>query len=320
MKTIIAIIAIVAASVAPACAQLSPGPLKLTAHELKPGVYWVVGGTSNTGFVVGDKGVVVIDAQRSVEATKMKLAEIAKITSKPVDAVVLTHGDPDHVAGLPGFPAGTPTLMHENTWSQIVASAADPNAPPMWGPVYKSLANLPPTKTVGATESVVLGGTRMVLMYVAPAHSAGDLIVYLPEQKVVFAGDVITTNTGPMPIIHHHSGGTSLGWIATMKAMLALDAEVYVPGHGAIASREKLQGWVREVEERRAQIKAMVAAKKTLDEIKKALPEPGQSPRFPVFAETTYDELTKGYPPAGPPWLNMVRPAPGAAQAPGAPH
>ena len=162
----------------------------------------------------------------------------------------------------------------------------------MWGPVYRSLLDFPPTKTIGSTEAVVLGGTRMVLMYVAPAHSAGDLIVYLPEQKIVFAGDIITTNTGPMPIIHYATGGSSLGWIAAMKAMLALDAEVYVPGHGAIATREKLQGWVREVEERRARIKSMVDAKKTLDEVKEALAEPGGSPMFPTFAETTYDELT----------------------------
>ena len=79
---------------------------------------------------------------------------------------------------------------------------------------------------------MVLNGVRMVLMYVAPAHTSGDLFVYLPDQKIVFAGDIHLTNSGRFPVIK--IGGSSLGWIASMKAMLALDADTYVPGHGPI--------------------------------------------------------------------------------------
>ena len=319
-KRILAFVLAIAAIILPATAQQPAGPPVLTSQLVKDGVYQVEGGMSRSGFIVGDTGVVVFDTQRAKENAKLVIAEIAKVTSKPIVAIVVSHADPDHVAGLPAFPVGVPIIAHENTKAEIRISAADPGAGPVWGPVYKELLDFLPTRTIGATETVTLAGMRMVLMYVAPAHTSGDLILYLPDRKVVFAGDVITTNTGPMPIIHHHSGGTSLGWIATMKAILALDADTYIPGHGAMWSKDKLQAWVRDVETRRAEIKAMVGANKSLEEIRAALPERGASPMFPTFAQTTYDELTKGYPPAGPPWLNLVRPMPGAAQAPAAAH
>ena len=298
---------VVATLAAPALAQVKPGPVKLSVHPLNGGAYWVEGGTSNQGFIVGDKGVVVIDAQRSVELAQQALVEIAKVTSKPVDTVVVTHGDPDHVAGLPAYPVGTTIIAHENTRSQIVIAAADPNAGPMWGPVYRKLLSFLPTRTIGSTETVVLDGVRMVLMYIAPAHSSGDLIVYLPAQKIVFAGDIILTNTGRFPIIHYDTGGSSLGWIASMKAMLALDADTYVPGHGLIETKAMLQARLRDVEERREQIKVMVNENKSLAEVKQALPEVAFEMPFLSFVETTYLELTKGYPPAAPPWANLIR-------------
>ena len=105
-RKIFALAVAVAALAVPAFAQVKPEPVKLSVHALKGGAYWVEGGTSNQGFIVGNKGVVVIDAQRSVELAQQALAEIAKVTSKPVDTVIVTHGDPDHVAGLPAYPAG----------------------------------------------------------------------------------------------------------------------------------------------------------------------------------------------------------------------
>ena len=306
-RKIFALAVAVAALAVPAFAQVKPEPVKLSVHALKGGAYWVEGGTSNHGFIVGDKGVVAIDAQRSVEIAQQALVEIAKVTPKPVDTVILTHGDPDHVAGLPAYPAGTTIIAHENTKSQIVLAAADPNAGPMWGPVYRKLLGFLPTRTIGSTETVVLDGVRMVLMYVAPAHSSGDVIVYVPAAKVVFGGDIILTNTGRFPIIHYDTGGSSLGWIAAMKAMLALDADTYVPGHGPIETKAMLQARLRDVEERRQQIKVMVNENKSLAEVKQALPEVAFEMPFLSFVETTYLELTKGYPPVAPPWANLIR-------------
>ena len=288
----------------PVSAQQQPGPLSLTVHPLKGGVYWVSGGASNTGFVVGAEGVVVVDAQMNAVAAKQVLAEIGKITPKPVNNIVVTHGDPDHVGGLTGYPDSVTIIAHENTEAQIQASAADPNGGPVYGAVYKALATLP-LKTIANSEKIVLDGVHLNIMYL-PAHSSGDLAIYLPAQKIVFGGDILLTNTGRFPVIH--IGGSSEGWITAVKTLLALDANTYIPGHGNIETKAQLQARLLDVEQRRVQIKAMVEQNKSRAEVEQALPEPGANPMFPTFTQTVYDELKRGYPPAQAPWANLVKP------------
>ena len=287
----------------PAIAQLRPGPVTLTIHPLKGGVYWVTGGASNTGFVVGDKGVVAIDAQMNADAAKQLLAAIGKVTPKPVNSIVVTHGDPDHVGGLTAFPSDVTIVAHENTQAQIRASAADPNGGPVYGALYKALATLP-FKTIANSEKMVLDGVKMNILYL-PAHSSGDLAIYLPSQKVVFGGDILLTNTGKFPVIH--IGGSSEGWVTAVTALLALDANTYVPGHGAMETKAQLRARLQDVEQRRVQIKQMVEQNKSLAEVEQALPEPGANPMFLTFTQTVYDELKRGYPPAQAPWANVVK-------------
>ncbi len=168
--------------------------------------------------------------------------------------------------------------------------------------MYQALATFLPTRTIGGTETVVLDGERLMLMHIAPAHTSADLAVYLPAQKIVFAGDVLV-NTTSYPLIH--AGGSSLGWISFMKDILALDAETYVPGHGPIETKPMLQARLRKAELRREQVKAMVEQNKSLAEVKQALPETALDPRFPTYTQVVYEELTKGYPPSLAPWAGL---------------
>ena len=91
-----------------------------------------------------------------------------------------------------------------------------------------------------------------------------------------------------------------------MKEMLALRAKVYVPGHDAIENKAQLQTRLHDAELRRAEIAAMVAQNKSLEEVVATLPDTTVFATFPSFNETTYIELTKGYPEAVPPWANFV--------------
>lgn len=291
-------VAVLAAIASPALAQAPAAGLTPAAAPgariVAPGAYWISGGISNSGFIIGDKGVIVIDAQTFVPAAKGVLAEIAKLTPKPVDTVILTHSDPDHINGLPAFPRGITIIAHENTKAVVEGVIADPKS--------NGLAPTPeikdyvPTHTVRSRERVTLDGVRLVLIHTAPAHTDGDLIVYLPRQKVVYAGDLLTPAVGPYPGIHLNKQGSSLGWFAAIKAMLALDANVFVSGHGDPLTRADVQARLQTAERRRAEIAALVAKNMSLAAIKAALhdePLAGPAARFPTFIETTYQELTK---------------------------
>jgi glyoxylase-like metal-dependent hydrolase (beta-lactamase superfamily II) len=285
-----------AAFAAPALAQ-PPGPPDetLSVMPLRGGVYWVSGGVSNTGFIVGDKGVVLVDPQMFEATARKELAEIARITPKPVDQIIVTHSDPDHINGLPAYAPGTPIIAHENARAEMLMALADPRyngAPP--SPALKDHL---PTRTLRHTEALVLDGVRVTLLHVAPAHTDGDLIVYLPAQRIVFAGDLLTPNIDRLyPTLHLNKHGSSLGWIRSMKAMLALKADIFISGHGERLSRAELEASLKAVELRRARIKAMYEQGKSLQEIKAVLHDPppatGPGLHFPSFVETTFEELT----------------------------
>lgn len=264
----------------------------LSVMPLKGGAYWVTGGISNTGFVVGTTGVVVIDAQMFVPVAKKEMAQIAMITSKPVNVIILTHSDPDHINGLPAFPRGVEIIAQVNAKAEIQQAVIDPSSNGF--PPPPEIKDYVPSRTVRDTESMVLDGVSVVLIHAAPAHTDGDLAIFLPEQKVVFAGDLLTPEIGLYPGIHLDKHGSSMGWFQSIMAILALDANIYIPGHGQPLTKEAVMNRLTVAEERRAQIKTLFDQGKTLDQIKasvKDVPLPGTASRFPTFVETTYQEL-----------------------------
>jgi glyoxylase-like metal-dependent hydrolase (beta-lactamase superfamily II) len=276
------------------CAGLAlaqaPPQAPFTTHQLKPNVYWIEGGGGNSGVIVGDKGVIVVDAKVSPAGGKELLEDIAKITPKPVTAVILTHSDGDHVNGLASFPAGVKVIAHENNKKEQEAAlaAGGRGAPP---------ADHIPNQVVAKNkETLKLEGVKFELLHWAPAHTSGDLIVYLPGEKIVFTGDVIAT-TLPDALIHLEKHGSSEGWITTAKGIVALNADQFVPGHGNIMSKDDIQQRLARVETKRAKVKELVAQGKSLAEIKTALGDPppaagGRGPAFPTLTEVIYRELT----------------------------
>jgi cyclase len=268
----------------------APAPMPFTTHQLKPNVYWIEGGGGNSGVIVGEKGVIVIDAKTTAAGGKELLDDIAKITPKPVTAVVLTHSDGDHVNGLASFPAGIKIIAHENNRKEQEAAlaAGGRGAPPP--------GHLPTQVVTKNKETLRIDGVKLEVFHWAPAHTSGDLVVYLPGEKIVFTGDIIATQF-PDPIIHAEKNGSSDGWIATVKGILGLNADQFVPGHGAIQTKADVQARLTRTAEKRAKIKELVAQGKSLDEIRSAVGDPppvaGRGPNFASFTEIVYRELTK---------------------------
>lgn len=273
----------------------SAAPPTETVKQLKDNVYYASGSTgSNNGVIVGNQGVVLIDTGITTDSEKVELAEIAKITTKPISAAILTHSDGDHVNGLAVLPEGITIVSQQDCKTEMQAAMNNPPANGRPAPPKVPL----PTKTVDKRDSMTIEGVKFDFLHVAPAHTSGDLVVYLPEQKIVFTGDIISGNT-PYPLIHLEKHGSSQGWIETVTAILALDADTFVPGHGDVHNRADIQQRLTAVSDRRAQIQSLVSQGKTLDEIKQQLNEtaapaaPGRGPRFASFTEVVYQELTQ---------------------------
>jgi len=272
----------------------------LTMKQLKPNVWVGLGGSGgNSTIIVGQTGVIVVDAKQTEAGAKDLLAEIAKITPKPVKTVILTHSDGDHVNGLVAYPAGIEIISHENNKKELQAAidSGARGAPPK--------ERLPTRVTTKEKEATTIDGVKLELYHFAPAHTSGDLMVYLPNEKIVSTGDIVVTNRADdNPNVHFEKNGRTDGWLTTVKGLIKLNADTYVTGHGDLVTRADLQRKFDATTARRNKIATMIKEGKTVDEIKAALPDapaPGAAAAVP-----------RGPAPAAP----AGAPAPGAPAAP----
>jgi cyclase len=271
-------------------AQQQPQPLKVT--KVKDNVYWVQGGVgSNDGFIVGTTGVVLVDTKTTVDSEKGVIAEIAKVTPKMVNTVIITHSDGDHVNGLAAFPAGLTIIAQENCKKEMEASAGSRNPAPQ---------DRLPTKTYAKTDKLTVDGVHIRLYHWAPGHTSGDTVVYLPDEKIVFGGDLLVTNR-PDTLIHLEKNGSAAGWIENAKGMVGLDADTYLTGHGEMMTKADVQKKLVFIEDKYNKIKTMAAQGKSLDEIKTSLgeptaappPNPNGAPPAATLTEVIYKEVAK---------------------------
>lgn len=269
----------------PSLAAQPPGAESLTSTRVRDNLYQVSGGGANTFFYVADDEVLVIDAKTSADAARQMLAEIAKITDKPIHRLVLTHSDGDHVNGLAGLPAGLTVISHAIARQDI----AEANA--------AATVKLPlPNVTFSNDLTLFVGDTEVRLLHFGPAHTSGDVVVYFPAQKAVIAGDLVFV--GRDPLIHAHKRGSSFGLVAVLKSLLELDADLFLSGHAEGVDKPAIEALVASIEKKQAQVKALVDQGKTLDEVTAAL-APADQParptarRWPTLVETIYRELAE---------------------------
>src|ERR1700681_3015622 len=171
---------------APVMAQQPQPPPPITMKQLKPDVWAGLGGAGgNSTIIIGKTSVIVVDAKQTEAGAKDLLAEIAKVTPKPVTTVFITHSDGDHVNGLVAYPAGIKIIAHENNKKELQAAiaAGGRGAPPA--------DRLPSQVVTKQKETMTIDGVKLELYHWAPAHTSGDLVVFLPAQKVAATGDII---------------------------------------------------------------------------------------------------------------------------------
>ena len=188
---------------------------------------------SNAGFVITPKGVVVVDALGSPVLAKKLIAEIKKITPQKVVAVIVTHYHADHIYGLQEFRnigakiyaqgEGRSYINSETAKQRLIASRID-FAP--W--VNASTRLIEADFWIDQSYTLTVGGVVFKISRVGPAHAPEDLIIYIPSEKVLFAGDLVFR--GRIPFV---GNADSKGWLQALDEIGSLNPNVVIPGHGA---------------------------------------------------------------------------------------
>lgn len=246
-------VAALALAVGAAVAQ-APAPRKVVPQQVSPSAWFVQGdaalGTpanrnfiSNAGFVVTAAGVVVIDALGSPQLARDLLDEIARITPKPVTHVIVTHYHADHIYGLQEFrKRGAKIIAHrgglEYLHSETAASRLEVSRTDLAPWIDAQTQLVPADQWIDGPIELVVGGTRLQVQPVGPAHTPEDLVIFLPAEKVLFAGD--TMFRGRVPFVGQ---ADSRHWITALDTLLKMEPQVVVPGHGALSTtaREDLR-------------------------------------------------------------------------------
>ena len=193
-----------------------------------------VEGRPNAGFVVTDEGVVVIDALASPRQGEQLLRTIRSVTDRPIRWLVLTHHHPDHHFGASVLrQAGARVIAHPDKRT-LAAEGGEDALIADWVRVVGldamrgfEFANTP-DRPVTATDTLRLGGRTIVITHPGAGHSAGDLLVWLPRERVLFAGDVLVEDGVSMVV-----DGDSDELLRVLDRVDALGAVAVVPGHGA---------------------------------------------------------------------------------------
>ena len=262
----------------------------ISVQNVKGNIYQLKGGMgANTGFFIGEKEVLAIDAKMTEDAAKQMIVEIKKLTPNPIRYIILTHSDRDHVNGLVGFPQGTNVISHEKTRAHMYKAFQSAQE-------WAYLPNITFSDRLSLYLGGVSRGTCIDLLYFGPAHTDGDAIVYFPDEKVAFIGDLIFI--GRDMLIHRHKNGSSFGLVKVLKAILNIDAEIFVHGHGDLATKNDIQNMIQNVEEKQIRIQALLKEGRTLKEVKKTFnieDRPGQPEgmRWMSLVEVIYLELTE---------------------------
>jgi len=176
------------------------------------------GFTTVSLFVVGNDGVLVADGQGSPEATKKMLDAIAKVTAKPIKWYIVGSDHGDHTAGNSVLPKDITYVVT---------------------PFSKTQMKLDAPAMTGDRQVIDVGGIEVRALFLGRAHTGGDLVVYLPRQKILFMSEVFLNRVFPAM-----RSAFPTEWVGVIDKALKLDVDRFVPGHGFIeepkASREEL--------------------------------------------------------------------------------
>ena len=213
--------------------QLPPPALE----EVSPGVYAYIQldgtwGLNNAGFVAGSESISVIDTCFTEARARAFLHAIRGVTELPVQTLVNTHHHGDHTHGNYIF-RGAAIVGHELCREAVIETGLHTLHPLFPNVAWGDLELAPPFVTFQERLDLFVDGLRMELHYVGPAHTTNDSVVWLPERKLMFTGDLAFNGGTPFVAM-----GSIAGSLAALERLREFGAETVVPGHGPVCGPE----------------------------------------------------------------------------------
>jgi glyoxylase-like metal-dependent hydrolase (beta-lactamase superfamily II) len=280
---------------------------RITFVELAPGAYaYTAEGDPNSGVIVGDDGVMVIDATATPVMARGLIERIRGVTDKPIKHVVLTHYHAVRVMGASAF--GAREIIASRATYDLIAERGrqDFESEVQRFPrLFRAVESVPgltwPTLAFETALTAWLGRRRVDLLHLGRSHTKGDIVAWLPEERVLFSGDLVEYGAAP------YCGDAHLAdWPASLDAARALRPEKLVPGRGdALTTPDEVEAGIEGTREfvtaLYETVKRGVAAGRSLKEVYEAT-DAALRPRYgdwvifehclPFNVARAYDEVS----------------------------
>jgi glyoxylase-like metal-dependent hydrolase (beta-lactamase superfamily II) len=246
----------------------------------------------NSTLIIGETSAILIDTGFTDEIGAHLAKQVAKLTDKPLKVIINTHHHGDHSFGNAAFP-GAKVISSEMCRKLLIEGEGE------WlGIIQGTLGRkLPNTRAVPATEvyakqtktDVVIDGVKLTFWVPEAAHTAGDMMIWLPDDKVLVGGDITVNQITP----NFRDANVKL-WIETLSEVKAMPAKTIIPGHGPLMSTAEVGKLHARMAKLYAGIEAGYKAGLTDDEIRKKLDLTEWKPLH-HYAEQMGGNINKAY-------------------------
>jgi len=216
---------------------------KVSFDEVGPGLFaFTAEGDPNSGVIVGDDAVMIVDAQATPMMAQGVIERVRTVTDKPIKYVLLSHYHAVRVLGASAY-EDAEILASEVTRDLIVERGKQDMDSEIgrFPRLFRAVESIPgltwPSITFAQQMSVWLGKREVRIMHLGRAHTAGDVVAWVPDAQVVFSGDLVEYRSAC------YCGDAHFGdWPATLDRLAALNAKALVPGRGAALECTPLPG------------------------------------------------------------------------------
>ncbi|MGR3760856.1 MBL fold metallo-hydrolase [Roseobacteraceae bacterium NS-SX3] len=213
---------------------------KISFTEVGEGLYaFTAEGDPNSGVIIGDDSVMIVEAQATPRLANKVIECVRSVTDKPITHVVLTHYHAVRVLGASAFNAQQ-IIMGDAARAMVVERGQEDwdsefQRFPRLFEGHESIPGLTwPTTTFSEDMTVYLGNRRVDLMHLGRAHTAGDIVIHVPDQNVMFTGDIVEYHSACYCGDGHFSD-----WGSTLDNIKAFDVDAIAPGRGdALVGKE----------------------------------------------------------------------------------